>query len=74
MREGAHDLALRWVKRSKSDDVLEQKFKENIHWLLSTYQPLCQHIIWIGNTGNGNERNNKMFPVPKKKNAHHEKY
>ena len=45
------------------DGIFYAKFMDmdNLRWLLQTYQPVCQHIIWIGNTANGNEGNTMMY-------------
>ena len=49
----------RWL--AKGDRVFDSKFMENVHWAFKVYQPVCQHIVWIGNTANGNEDNSTMY-------------
>lgn len=63
MSAGIHDMIIRFNKMKRGDDDIEHKYKENIRWLLATFQPECKHIIWLGNTANGHEKNNTMFPI-----------
>mmetsp|Transcript_6838 Transcript_6838/g.10245 ORF Transcript_6838/g.10245 Transcript_6838/m.10245 type:complete len:423 (+) Transcript_6838:138-1406(+) len=54
MREGMHNIINRAI-RGMDKDVFDAKFTDNILWVLKTYQPVCQHFVWLGNTANGNE-------------------
>jgi len=61
VREGMHDVLQRAYQLAVRGDF-DHKFMDNIRWLLKRYQPVCQHIVWIGNTANGNEGNTTLYP------------
>jgi len=54
-----HDI----LNRKELDmDVFDKHFMYNIRWVLKTYQPVCQHFVWLGNTANGNEGIDPPYP------------
>lgn len=59
IRNGMHDVA--FLKDENIHDF-HAKYKNNVQWLLQQYLPVCKHIIWLGNTANGNEKNTTLYP------------
>ena len=62
IRNGMHDVGFRG--QEKEDSVFDEKYMDNVRWMLQKYQPVCEHIIWLGNTANGNEGNTTLYPTP----------
>lgn len=51
IRNGMHDIAF---LTNENDEDFDKKYKDNVGWMLEQYQPVCEHIVWLGNTANGN--------------------
>jgi hypothetical protein len=67
MSAGIHDMIIRYhqIRSGKVHGfVVRAQYQENLKWLLTLFQPVCDHIIWLGNTANGHEKNNIMYPLP----------
>jgi len=44
---GNHDILL--------DNITTEDFVRNVRFMLTTMQPACGHLVWLGNTTNGRE-------------------
>ena len=59
IRNGMHDIAF---LTNENEEDFHKKYMDNVGWMLEQYQPVCEHIVWLGNTANGNEENTELYP------------
>jgi hypothetical protein len=59
IRNGMHDVG--FLKIPIED--FHVKYMNNVEWMLKQYLPVCNHVILLGNTANGNENDTDLYPI-----------